>query len=75
MTDLAVPCDNHRAERDLRTIKAPQKISGSWRTLTGAQCFTRNRSYISTTCKQGINPLTALRDLFAGRPWMLPATS
>ena len=73
MTDFAVPFCNNRAERDLRMIKAQQKISGFWRTLTGARRFAR--SYISTVCKHGINPLTALRDLFAGRPWMLPAAS
>lgn len=75
MTDFRVPFDNNRAERDLRMVKAQQKISGSWRTLTGARRFARIRSYISTVRKHGINPLTALRDLFAGRPWMLPAAS
>jgi transposase len=75
MADFTVPFDNNQAERDLRMIKAQQKISGSWRTLTGARRFARIRSYISTVRKHGINPLTALRDLFAGRPWLLPATS
>jgi len=75
MVDFAVPFDNNQAERDLRMIKAQQKISGSWRTLTGARRFARIRSYISTVRKHGVNPLTALRDLFAGRPWTLPATS
>ncbi|MCY0923550.1 MULTISPECIES: IS66 family transposase [unclassified Streptomyces] len=75
MVDFAVPFDNNQAERDLRMIKTQPKISGSWRTLTGARRFARIRSYISTVRKHGINPLTALRDLFAGRPWMLPTTS
>jgi transposase len=75
MTDFTVPFDNNQSERDLRMVKAQQKISGSWRTLTGARRFARIRSYISTVRKHGVNPLTALRDLFAGRPWMLPATS
>ncbi len=75
MTDFTVPFDNNAAERDLRMVKVQQKISGSWRTLTGARRFARIRSYISTVRKHGINPLAALRDLFAGRPWMLPATS
>jgi transposase len=56
-------------------IKIQQKISGSWRTLTGAQRFARIRSYISTVRKHGHNPLTALRDLFAGRPVTLPETT
>ncbi|WP_329364342.1 IS66 family transposase [Streptomyces sp. NBC_01483] len=75
MVDFSVPFDNNQAERDLRMVKAQQKISGSWRTLTGARRFARIRSYISTVRKHGIKPLTALRELFAGRPWMLPATS
>lgn len=75
MVDFAVPFDNNQAERDLRMIKVQQKISGAWRTLTGARRFARIRSYISTVRKHGINPLTALRDLFAGRPWMLPTAS
>ncbi|MEU3283344.1 IS66 family transposase [Streptomyces antibioticus] len=75
MSDFTVPFDNNQAERDLRMIKIQQKISGSWRTPTGARRFARIRSYISTVRKHGHNPLTALRDLFAGRPWMLPATT
>jgi transposase len=75
MVDFAVPFDNNAAERDLRMVKVQQKISGTWRTLIGARRFARIRSYISTVRKHGINPLTALRDLFAGWPWMLPATS
>jgi transposase len=75
MVDFTVPFDNNQAERDLRMIKVQQKISGSWRTLTGAQRFARIRSYISTVRKHGLNPLTALRDLFDGQPWTLPATS
>jgi transposase len=75
MVDFTVPFDNNQAERDLRLIKTQQKVSGSWRTLTGARRFARIPPYISTVRKHGINPLTALRDLFDGRPWMLPATS
>ncbi|MFC5954038.1 IS66 family transposase [Streptomyces pratens] len=75
MVDFSVPFDNNQAERDLRMIKTQQKVSGSWRTLTGAMRFARIRSYISTVRKHGVNPLTALRDLFAGRPWMLPTIS
>ncbi|MEU3174179.1 transposase, partial [Streptomyces sp. NPDC007000] len=75
MVNFGVPFDNNQAERDLRMIKVQQKISGSWRTLTGARRFARIRSYISTVRKHDINPLAALHDLFAGRPWMLPTTS
>jgi transposase len=61
--------DNNQAERDLRMVKLQQKISGCWRTLTGAQAFCTLRSYISTGRKHGMNPLAILRRLFEGDPW------
>ncbi|MFF3515059.1 transposase [Streptomyces sp. NPDC002573] len=45
MTDFAVPFDNNAVERDLRMVKAQQKIAESWHTLTGARRFARIRSY------------------------------
>lgn len=51
-----------------------QKISGSWRTLAGAQRFCRLRSYISTARKQQVGVLPALRRVFEGDPW-LPAAA
>jgi hypothetical protein len=44
-------------------VKLQQKISGCWRTLTGAEAFLTLRSYVSTACKQGMNPLVVLRQL------------
>jgi len=74
-TDPTVPFDNNLAERDLRMAKCKQKVSGGWRTEKGARHFARIRSYISTVRKHGLNPLTALHNLFAGRPWTLPKTA
>jgi hypothetical protein len=73
-TDFGVPFDNNQAERDIRMAKLQQKISGSWRTLPGAQRFCRLRSYISTARKQQIGVLPALRRVFEGDPW-LPAAA
>jgi len=70
--DFRVPFDNNLAERDLRMIKLQQKISGSWRTITGAQRFLALRSYTSTTRKHGHDLLDALRQIVDRNPW-LPA--
>jgi transposase len=68
--DARVPFDNNLAERDLRMVKLQQKISGSWRTIDGAQRFLALRSYISTTRKQGRDLLDALRRAVENDPWL-----
>lgn len=71
--DLAVPFDNNQAERDLRMAKLQQKISGCFRTETGATNFATVRSYIETGRKHGANPIDMLIDLFTGNPWAIPS--
>lgn len=72
--DLRVPFDNNQAERDLRMIKLQQKISGSWRTIEGAEGFLALRSYLSTAAKQGQDILDILDRLVERDPW-LPDTA
>ena len=60
LTDFDVPFTNNLAEQDLRMMKVKMKISGSFRTLDGAQTFARLRSVVSTARKQGANILKTL---------------
>ena len=70
MHDFRVPFDNNLAERDVRMIKVKQKISGAFRTHTGADIFCSIRSYISTVRKQGYSIIQAISDVFRGQPFI-----
>ena len=69
-TDAAVPFDNNASEREIRMCKLRIKVSGSMRSMRGAEEFTRIRSYLQTTKKHGIDWLEALTDALRGIPWM-----
>jgi len=72
--DFRVPFDNNLVERDIRMVKLQQKISGCWRTSTGAEHFLALRAYLSTARKQGRHAIDALTRLATGDPWIPQAT-
>jgi transposase len=74
VTDPGVPFDNNPAERTIRMPKLRVKVSGSMRTLTGAEHFAAIRSYTATAARQGIDTLDALIQAATGNPW-IPATT
>jgi transposase len=70
--DLRIPPTSNDAERDLRTAKIQQNISGRLRSEETTRHRYAIRGYLSTASKHGISVLTALGDALEGHPWMPP---
>ena len=66
MTQPEVPFTNNLAEQTVRMPKVKQKVSGCFRTLSGAQAYCVIRSYCATMHKQGVNIFESLVDAFKG---------
>lgn len=72
--DPSVPFTNNQAERDLRMAKVKLKVAGCFRSENGSRFYARIRSYILTAKKHGFAAGQALRDAFAGHPFLVPDT-
>jgi transposase len=75
MHNFEVPFDNNQGERDIRMTKIKQKISGSFRTQTGADNFANIRSYISTIIKNSKNVLDELFNANCGNPFIMDSAN
>lgn len=58
-----VPPDNNGSERAIRNIKVKQKISGQFRSITGAKQFAILRSITDTALKKGQKILPAFQNI------------
>ena len=62
--DFSVPSDNNLSERDLRVLKTKMKVSGSFRSLSGARSFAKLMSVIKTAVKQKADIVETLGSIF-----------
>ena len=72
-----MPFDNNQAERDFRIAKIKQKVSGCFRSDTGAESFATIQSIIQTIRKHNTNIFDELVKVFHGNyslPFALDTT-
>lgn len=74
-TDFTVAFSNNIAEQAVRMVKSKTRVSGGFRTLTGAQTFLAIRGYTSTIRKNGLRAATELHNALLGNPWMPPTAA
>lgn len=61
-----VPFTNNQAERDLRPAKVKQRVSGCFRTESGAGVYARISGFVSTMRKNGRNVVDELASILSG---------
>jgi transposase len=70
LSDFRVPFGNNQGEQDIRMTKTQQKVSGTFRSVSGAALFCRLRAYISTARKHGLRAFDALCNALSGNPFI-----
>jgi len=60
--------------RVIRGFRLAEKVSGCWRNLATLRRHCHIRPYLESARSHGRRPLDAIRDTFAGIPWMPPRT-
>ncbi len=64
--DWIVPFSNNEAERSIRFSKVKQKVSGCFRTLSGAEDYASIMSFISTASKHSVSYFDAVKAALNG---------
>ena len=62
--DFNVDFDNNMSEQDLRIFKIKTKVSGGFRSMKGAESYTKALSIIKTSKKREINPFDSIKRIF-----------
>ena len=68
MYDFNLPFDNNLSERELRHVKSKQKISGYFKSISGAQGYLDIKSIIITCKKISLNYYEVIRNIFDNTP-------
>jgi hypothetical protein len=68
MRDYKVPFTNNLAERDLRSEKTKEKVSGLFRSWGGIVAHSKIRSFISTAKKRNMDLHSAIKQVIEGNP-------
>jgi transposase len=68
ISDFTIPFDNNLAERTLRGVKTKAKVSGGFRSESGADVYASLRSYVETLRRQKKSIREGIALAFAGNP-------
>lgn len=70
-----VPFTNNLAERDIRPVKVKMKVSNCFRTMEGAEIYSRIESFVSTARKNNRNIFDELSNTLNGYNFLVPQST